>query len=232
MTKRIIKLLSVAMLAVLLVATFALSACGEEKIEEATGLKYSRSSDGYYYVDGIGDETRTKFVIPSEYNGLPVKAIRAYAFRWAKITSIVIPDSVTYIGDSAFADSKLKSVVISNSVTVIGSEVFKNCTGLKSVLIPSSVQYICDSAFDGCSSLKSVTFGENSQLQLIDEYAFRGCSSLTSITISSSVNTIEQGAFSGCTRLSINCEASSQPSGWNSNWNESNCHVVWGYGAD
>ncbi|MEG2541345.1 MAG: leucine-rich repeat domain-containing protein, partial [Clostridia bacterium] len=68
-------------------------------------------------------------------------------------------------------------------------------------------------------------------LMSIGSGAFSGCSGLTSITIPSSVTSIDSEAFAYCRGLkTINCEAASQPSGWNERWNElCNATVVWGY---
>ena len=52
------------------------------------------------------------------------------------MTFIVIPNSVTSIGDTAFLGcSKLTSVVIPNSVTSIGSSTFSGCSGLTSIIV-------------------------------------------------------------------------------------------------
>ena len=55
--------------------------CGEEQVGIATGLEYTLSNDGtYYIVSRIGSETLTEFRIPSTYNDKPVKGIGEYAF--------------------------------------------------------------------------------------------------------------------------------------------------------
>ena len=79
-----------------------------------------------------------------------------------KAGSYTIPDSVTSIGDYAFAScTSLTSVTIPNSVTSIGDCAFYDCTSLTSVTIPNSVTSIGDWAFDYCTSLTGVYFEGN-----------------------------------------------------------------------
>lgn len=76
-------------------------------------------------------------------------------------TSIVIPDSVTWIGEYAFEGSPyLTSVTLPNSITYIPRSAFNCCYSLKSIVIPSSVKWIDEYAFDYCESLTSVTLQE------------------------------------------------------------------------
>ena len=98
-----------------------------------------------------------------------------------------------------------------------------------SITIPNSVTSIGDRAFRGCSSLTNITIP--SSVTSIGEFAFSGCSSLTSITIPDSVTSIGWGAFYDCSSLkTINCEAESQPSGWENGWKSGcNATVKWGY---
>lgn len=65
----------------------------------------------------------------------------------------------------------------------------------------------------------------------LNKGVFLYCTSITSITIPNSVTSIGNNAFYNCSSLkTINCEAESQPSGWDSGWKEY-CYatVVWGY---
>ena len=68
-----------------------------------------------------------------------------------EVKDLVIPNSVTSIGNYAFLGcSGLTSVTIGNSVKSIGKEAFRDCSGLTSVTIPNSVTSIGWSAFSGC----------------------------------------------------------------------------------
>ena len=101
-------------------------------------------------------------------------------------TSIILPDSVTSIGDGAFSGcTGLTSIVIPDSVTSIGSSAFAGCTGLASVTIPDSVTSIGNYAFYGCSGLTSVTIGKG--VTSIGSEAFYGCRRLTSITFNGTI---------------------------------------------
>ena len=114
--------------------------------------------------------------------------------------SIVIPDSVTKIGDDAFADcSGLQSITIPDSVTEIGDYAFNKCFALQSVTIPGSVTKIWNGAFCYCVSLKSVVIPDS--VTEIGFGAFQHCSGLQSITIPDSVTKIKDDTFRACTHL-------------------------------
>ena len=110
------------------------------------------------------------------------------------VKRIILGDSVTTIGNSAFSGcSSLTSVTISNSVTTIGGYAFSGCSSLTSVTIPNSVTTIGYSAFRDCSSLTSVTIPNS--VTTIGDDAFSDCRALTSVTIGNSVTTIGRSAF-------------------------------------
>ncbi|MBR5780697.1 MAG: leucine-rich repeat domain-containing protein, partial [Bacteroidales bacterium] len=99
------------------------------------------------------------------------------------VESVVIPDSVTKIGNGAFSRcSHLKNIDIPESVTEIGDKAFSGCSSLKSIDIPNSVTKIGVWAFSECSSLESIDIPES--VTEIVELAFSGCSSLESIKVS------------------------------------------------
>lgn len=114
------------------------------------------------------------------------------------LTSLILPDSITYIGQEAFANcSNLSSIqTVSESS---GSDVFSPSTGYLAV---EEIEY---RAFYGCNSLTGITFGEKVEgrggVQTIQNEAFMNCSNLNSIEIGPTVTWVEGGAFANCSSL-------------------------------
>ena len=106
---------------------------------------------------------------------------------------VVIPDSVTSIGNGAFDGCKsLTSITIPDTVTSIGDYAFEECNELKSVTIPDSVTSIGESAFENCFRLTNITIPDS--ITHIENATFRFCG-LTSIIIPDSVISIGDRAF-------------------------------------
>ena len=196
--------------------------CGQPASE---GLAMVLISEGEYTVSGIGTCTDTEILIPTTYNDLPVVSVEASAFlNNTAITSVVLPDGITSIGENAFNGCEsLTSVTFgkNSQLSSIGPGAFNYCYSLESITIPESVTNIGSEAFNYCCGLRSVTFGENSQLTSIGDYAFLGCYSLESITIPASVTSIGEWAFVECYRLvevwnlsKLNITAGSEDNGY------------------
>ena len=141
------------------------------------------------------------------------------------ITSIVVAEGVTHIGNSAFRtcynatsvslpstlisigqyafyacnNASLTSITIPANVTSIGANAFQSCSSLTSVTIPNKVTSIGNSAFNGCSGLTSVSIPNS--VTSIGTQAFYGCSGLTAVNIPSGVTSLEKNVFGGCSGL-------------------------------
>ena len=121
--------------------------------------------------------------IPREINGITITSIGdgILDFMWMY----------------AFCDHEnLVSIMIPDSVTSIGNAAFEECSSLTDIIIPDSVTVIGDNVFEGCSSL--ITIAIPNSISSIGNFAFSGCSNLTSITIPNSVTSIGKGVFSKC----------------------------------
>ena len=96
--------------------------------------------------------------------------------------NIVIPDSITAIGDGAFSYRKsLQHINIPNTITTIGKEAFSWCNVLRQITIPDSVTSIEEKAFWGCKSLRQIIIPDS--VTNIGETAFIWCDSLKHIII-------------------------------------------------
>ena len=77
------------------------------------------------------------------------------------------------IGDDAFMDLQqhIGSIIIPDTITYLGRNAFHACK-IKEIFIPKSVTRIDTNCFFGCRLLQNVTFDENSHLEIICEDSF------------------------------------------------------------
>ncbi len=162
------------------------------------GTIFDETDDKVWITGYIGNATAIE--IPGMIDGKRVTSINGeYAFRWSLI-SVTIPNSVTYIGERAFAKcSSLTSITIPDSVTYIGEGAFWGCSSLTSVSIPPNVDKIHRNTFYECSSLRRVTIPDS--VIFIESCAFWKCSSLISITLPKNLYWIASDTFAYCTSL-------------------------------
>ena len=143
-------------------------------------------------------ESLLKMVYGTDDTSNPLYRSSHLYINGEEVTDVVIPESITSIGNKAFLGCRgLTSVTIPNSVTNIGYSAFGSCTGLTSIIIPNSVDSLA--GFDDCSSLISITIPNS--VTYIGWKAFMNCVGLTSVTIPNSVTSIGSDAFSGCRGL-------------------------------
>ena len=120
------------------------------------------------------------------------------------LTDVVLPEKADIIdgysiGDSAFYGTALTTVTLPESLTDINSSAFAECTQLKEIAIPDNVRTIGSGAFQNCAQLTTATFGKN--VKELGDSAFYGCKRLTKITLPDSLKELGSYAFEECVSL-------------------------------
>jgi len=124
-------------------------------------------------VTGIGTVTGDEVIIPSTYNGVPVKAIGEESFKSvSSVKWLTVPASVTTIADGAFYD----------------------CDGLEEVWLSSGLNSIGDRAFEASDNLARITLPDT--LKTLGAYSFSSCPELTSFLVPASVESVGVGFIS------------------------------------
>ena len=152
-------------------------------------VTWSLDSNGILTISGSGAMT--------DYTNYPWPNTPWYDYR-RDISSVVVKEGVTTIGDFAFSETNLTSVSIPSTVTSIGNGAFDTCYHIKSVNIPVGVKSIGDEAFYCCSSLGEIIIP--STVETIGFSAF-SCTNITEIVIPDSVKSLGVSVLEGCLLL-------------------------------
>ena len=121
------------------------------------------------------------------------------AFTGCNFSSLVLPNSLTYIGDGTFTNSGLISLNLPEELIEIGRGTFGNCQSLSSVIFSPKLKKIGSGAFESCGNLSSVNLPTS--LTSIGSQTFQYNTALTVLRIPSSVESIGSQAFASCSNL-------------------------------
>lgn len=146
-----------------------------------------------------------------------------YAFYRKELRVCKLPQSITYIGQSAFSECRkltgmdipekvqeigyaaftgcncLKEVEFHEGLERIGSEGFSNCALQDTIVFPQTLKHISYNAFGVNGSLKAVKFPVG--LESIESSAFNNCSGLSEVRFPASVLSVGSDAFMMCDNI-------------------------------
>lgn len=130
-----------------------------------------------------------------------------------------------YLGNDTVVE--IPSNIDGYEVVGISTDVFKNNKNIRVAVIPDSAKEIGDYAFYGCESLESIKLGKG--VESIGAYSFSGCA-IKTMDIPMGVTHLGVYLFDGNTEeITVYCEASEMPDGWDASWSEGCvCEVKWG----
>ncbi len=149
--------------------------------------------------------------VKCEGDKIPDAAFGEYDYNYANanknINTIILPESITTIGENAFSfcSGLTGNLNLPDGLTTIGEMAFVSCSGFTgNLIIPGGVTAIESGAFAGCSGFTG-NLNLPDGLTTIGDGAFMGCSGFTGdLNLPDGLTTIESGAFSGCSGFTGN----------------------------
>lgn len=163
-------------------------------VDAATGFEYVSENESCVITGYEG--TAAEVTIPDTLNGCTVVGVGANAFENAAVSTVTIPESVTFIGSRAFAGSALSEINLPKQLKNLGTEAFMNCVNLTAIEVPGGVSSLHPRVFEGCTALADVTLNEG--VGSIQNGAFRNCASLTELVLPYSCDWFEWDSFENC----------------------------------
>lgn len=141
----------------------------DERVNPASDFAYTTENGEVTITDYTG--TREHVLIPSEIGGFPVTALADKAFYEKHLTTVVVPDSVTEIGDLCFSgDNYLLSLTLPDGLAELSYGALESCYSLMDFELPKGLKTI------GAGALQAIFY-------------------LTHLTIPAGVTDIEQMNF-------------------------------------
>lgn len=87
-----------------------------------------------------------------------LRSIGDWAFIWAGISTISLPETLNSIGTYTFYKASLSgTVALPDSLTQLGASAFSGCEKVEAIQIGSGLKDIPANAFAGCTNLKTIT---------------------------------------------------------------------------
>ena len=177
-------------------------------------FEYSVFKRKYVLINRYKGFGAKSIVVPDIINGLPVVSIEKKAFMGVDAQSIVLPDSIVSIRDSAFAGCKnLTQISLPEGLMELGDRCFSD-SGITSLTVPGEVKFFGSEVFSYCRRLETVVF--NNEMHAMGQWMFKECTSLRKVVFPKNLRSIAAQAFEGTairtivfpeSLLNMSCEA-------------------------
>lgn len=152
----------------------------DERVNPASDFDCTVENGEVTITDYTG--TREHVLIPSEIDGQPVTALADKAFYEKHVTTVVVPDSVTEIGDLCFSgDNYLVSLTLPDGLAELPYGALESCFRLMDFDLPQGLKKISGSALQYNYYLTHLTLP--SSLTEIEQLNFIGLHGLQSLTL-------------------------------------------------
>ena len=196
----------------LLVAVIACAsvcvACNLEKSTDPKYFAFTLNADlNGYTVSASAEEMPLTVIIPAEYNGLPVLAVKENGFsgeNCSGIKEVVIKGAEVSVGNNAFRNlPNLRYIEFRYAASVsVGTFAFENCPELKELKLSEKANTFFADSF----AFKSTGFTDvyiAAQSVILKDYSFASCASLKSFKIKAASHDVAQNAADKCDNLSV-----------------------------
>ncbi len=155
----------------------------------------------YLFVDGLpqnlevvgADSQAVMITVPESVTSIADEAF----LNNTTLTTVNLPDTLTHMGEYAFAGSGITSILLPENLTEIPAHAFENTASLQNVTVSGVVTEVGEYAFAG-SGVRSLTFRDG--LLKVRRCAFQG-SALESCVLPDSVTDLGYNTFENCARL-------------------------------
>ena len=142
---------------------------GVTRLETEDGFLFEIRDGAYELVAYTGTENTVR--LPEQING------QTYTiYRMKGVDRVIVPGALKTLSAGAFNDTDITSVVLEEGITHIGDGAFADCLYLESVELPQSLESIGNNAFNNCRELTQLQLGSN--VSQIGNNAFLRCEKL------------------------------------------------------
>ena len=203
---------------------------------EANGIFYNIISESQVevapaYFDGV-NHYEGCIILPEKVycDGVnyDVTAIAPRAFWRSAVTEVQIPNSITMIGDAAFADAEdLTDITLPLGLTAVSRYMLAG-TAVSNIVLPEGVTDVAMGAFEDCSHLHTVFLPMT--LRRIGDGAFGYCTNLTEIYSDAATPPQLSGdPFEGCDGISVMLSdgATTRRYGNDDTWGDEDLFSLW-----